>query len=111
MQQISKVKILRAKENLKMKSSTWRGHQQLESTSQRLPKKNKQVGAKAIWQTLLAYLTTSSEPHVWKTQDATGHTQWNAYDPVTRQSAYLASAEEMRVWLEERHYQHHLAAH
>lgn len=111
-----------------MKSFTiWQDSQQLKAPAQRVQKRNSSIGAKLnnIWQTVIAYLATTSEPHVWTSQrsagggsgdvpvqaeDATGYTQWNAYDPLTRQFAHFASAQEMRVWLEERHYQYHLAA-
>jgi hypothetical protein len=93
---------------------SWQEYQKLELISDELQQKpNKpSLGGKLndIWQAVLAYLATSTEPHVWKTQDATGHAQWKAYDPVTKHSAECSSEEEMQVWLEERHYQYHLTA-
>lgn len=58
-----------------------------------------------LWHSTLAYLKPSSEPHVWKTEDAMGYPAWSAYDPITRRSIEQVSAHELRVWLEERHYQ------
>ncbi|MBF2049418.1 MAG: hypothetical protein EDM05_040795 [Leptolyngbya sp. IPPAS B-1204] len=58
-----------------------------------------------IWQSLVAYFSTSTEPHVWRSEDSNGQVVWHAYDPVTNRSVQQASMDEMRVWLEERHYQ------
>ena len=41
--------------------------------------------------------------------DRQGQTLWSAYDPATGRSIDQLSTEEMRSWLEERHYQNHLA--
>lgn len=60
-----------------------------------------------VWQSVIAHFATSSEPHVWLTQDAQGHPHWKAYDPVTKQSADYLSEQDMRAWLEERHYFYH----
>ncbi|MBW4661143.1 MAG: hypothetical protein KME15_20905, partial [Drouetiella hepatica Uher 2000/2452] len=57
-----------------------------------------------FWQRTLAYLNPSSEPRVWQIQDA-GKVTWNAYDPTTRESIKQVSVQELRVWLEELHYQ------
>jgi hypothetical protein len=59
---------------------------------------------KSIWQTATAHLESSSEPRVWSTQDQTGRVTWSACDPTTRQSISQLNEQEMRVWLEERHY-------
>ncbi len=90
-----------------MKSATnWRIAQQLESTFQKSPQEQQSLKTKLshLWQTLLAYLTPSLEPRVWLSLDVTGRPQWNAYDPVTGKSTHLASEDEMRIWLEKRHY-------
>lgn len=97
---------------MKLKSRlNWQEYQEMELISDKLQQKpNKpSLGAKLnnLWQSVLAYFATSSEPCVWNTQDSTGHTQWKAYDPVTRQSACCDSEEELRAWLEERHYPYH----
>lgn len=59
------------------------------------------------WQIALAYFATSSEPHVWQSQDASGLPQWKAFDPITQRTAEYSTESEMRAWLEERHYQYH----
>lgn len=53
----------------------------------------------------MARLDVSDEPRVWPGQSWNGEPAWNAYDPITGQSAYLVSEAELRVWLEELHYQ------
>lgn len=62
-------------------------------------------GVKALWQRAIAHLTVSDEPHVWHSQDAQGQTLWNAYDSRTGRSISRVSATNLRIWLEERHYQ------
>lgn len=58
----------------------------------------------ALWQNLLARLETNTEPHVWQTSDGSDQTLWNAYDPITQMTINHASADELRIWLEELHY-------
>ncbi|WP_404788743.1 hypothetical protein [Altericista sp. CCNU0014] len=58
-----------------------------------------------------AYFTAGSEPYVWETTNAAGYPQWNAYDPTTRTAIEGVSEAELRIWLEERHYQYHCSAH
>lgn len=53
---------------------------------------------------VLAYFVASSEPHIWTTEDAQGHTHWKAFDPATNQFVDWLSEEELRVWLEKRHH-------
>jgi hypothetical protein len=62
------------------------------------------------FQRTVSELSVSTEPHVWQTQDSTGKTVWNAFDPMTKRSIEQVSAQELRVWLEERHYQQGWAA-
>lgn len=64
----------------------------------------------SLKQSITTYLYVSSEPYVWETVDRDGHVQWNGYDPITHQSVQVDSEDEMRVWLEDRHYQYHLSA-
>jgi hypothetical protein len=59
-----------------------------------------------IWQAIVAHLECTSEPRVWQTQDQVGQDKWNAYDPASRQTLRQVSAQDLRVWLEERHYQY-----
>ncbi|WP_309743211.1 MULTISPECIES: hypothetical protein [unclassified Chamaesiphon] len=56
-----------------------------------------------LWQTLVAHAAGTGEPRVWKTQTENG-CQWNAYDPSTHQTLRQVSSQELRVWLENRHY-------
>jgi hypothetical protein len=93
-----------------MKSQlSWKEYRALEFSTEQPAKTPARLGLKAklnhLWQRVIAYLNPSTEPHVWQTEDSTGQVVWNAYDPVTRQSVEQVSASEMRVWLEERHYQ------
>lgn len=92
----------------------WQDYQKLEfpthqTTQARSYRSFKNYGLKAklqdAWQRAVAYLSTSSEPHVWRSQDSTGQVIWNAYDPLTRRSIERVSMNEVRVWLEERYYQ------
>jgi hypothetical protein len=57
------------------------------------------------WERTLAGFSFSAEPHVWQTQDSTGKELWSAFDPMTKRSIDRVSADELRAWLEERHYQ------
>ncbi len=57
-----------------------------------------------FWHGLLAHLEATSEPRVWKVSNTQGETLWNAYDPITQMAIDHASADELRVWLEELHY-------
>ncbi len=49
-----------------------------------------------------AWSSIESEPQIKKIFDQEGHTWWQAYDPITRQTTYLESEEEVLIWLEER---------
>lgn len=93
-----------------MKSQlSWQDYQNLEFPSHLTPKNRPHRSLKTqlndLWQSIIASLSTSSEPHVWLTKDGAGHTVWNAYDPVTQRSIEQVSANELRAWLEDRHYQ------
>lgn len=62
-----------------------------------------------IWNVLQQVLTershsTPSEPQIRQISDREGHLWWQAYDPMTGQTTYLESEEEVMVWLEERLY-------
>lgn len=57
-----------------------------------------------FWQSLVARLEATTEPRVWKASDASGATLWNAYDPMSQMAINHASADELRIWLEELHY-------
>jgi hypothetical protein len=75
------------------------------STSQTAQKANLLTKLSNWWERTLSEFSFSSEPHVWQTQDSTGKELWNAFDPMTKRSIERVSANELRVWLEERHYQ------
>jgi hypothetical protein len=94
-----------------MKSQLNWNHQTLQSlTAQPTQKRSLLTKLSDFWQKIFADLSASAEPHVWQTQDSTGKTGWNAYDPMTKRSIEQVSAPELRAWLEERHYQRGWAA-
>jgi hypothetical protein len=86
----------------------WQTYQNLELIPNQAPQKGSQRSLgdrlKDIWQRAIAYLETSSEPRVWQTRDVSGQTVWSAYDPIRKRSIEQVSVQEMRAWLEERHY-------
>jgi hypothetical protein len=92
-----------------MKSQlNWNNSQNLDSrTSQSLQAQGRHLSAKLndIWQHALSYFYVSTEPRVWRTEDSLGRTAWSAYDPTTGRSIEHVSVQDLRVWLEERHYQ------
>lgn len=82
---------------------------QIEAASlQTQPKRNLHLRTKLndLWQAVIEFLETSSELYITQIQDKTGQTQWKAFDPITGQSAQFDSEEDVRVWVEERYYQH-----
>ncbi len=44
------------------------------------------------------------EPQISQITDREGHLWWQAYDPITGQTTYLDSEQEVQIWLEERLY-------
>ena len=56
-----------------------------------------------LFQSLVAQMTNASEPRVWKSQDTTGRTLWNAYDETFDRIIRNASETELREWLEHRY--------
>lgn len=92
-----------------MKSQlNWNNSQNLDTrTSQSLRSQHRRLSAKLndIWQHTLSYFYTSSEPRIWRTEDSCGRTAWSAYDPMTGRSIEQVSVQDLRIWLEERHYQ------
>ncbi|MBD1997644.1 hypothetical protein H6G00_13570 [Leptolyngbya sp. FACHB-541] len=92
---------------------TWQEYQNVELVSHQSPNgKRPKFGAKlsSLWRTMLAHLKVSSEPQVWQTRNTAGEIVWNAYNPATGQSLDQVSEQEVRAWLEERHYQYSLTA-
>lgn len=59
---------------------------------------------KAIWLNWIKALVISSELQVWQTYYCNGCTCWHAYDPITKRSACFSCEEDMRAWIEQRHY-------
>ena len=57
----------------------------------------------ALFQSLVAQMTDSSEPRVWQSQDTAGRTLWNAYDGTFNRIIRNASETELRDWLEHRY--------
>ncbi len=57
-----------------------------------------------LLQQVVASLTKAPEPRIGRVKDSFGKTAWCVYDPITGQSARLASETEVRIWLEERYY-------
>lgn len=93
-----------------MKSQlSWQEYQTLEMIPQR-PSQRRQSQLNKIWQSIVTFFAASEEPHVWKGLNQAGQSMWKAYDPITHQSADYETEEEMRAWLEERHYQYHRCA-
>jgi hypothetical protein len=90
-----------------MKSLNWHNVQTLERVFHQptQPGRTWKTEVNDLWQTAIAHLAVSDEPHVWKSQDERGYTVWNAYDPKTGRSVNKLSESDVRVWLEERHYQ------
>ncbi len=82
---------------------------QIEAASlQPQPKRNLQsLRAKLndLWQAVIGSLETSSELYITQIQDTTGQ-KWKAFDPITGRFAQFDSEEDVRVWVEERYYQH-----
>ncbi|WP_421658090.1 hypothetical protein [Leptothermofonsia sp. ETS-13] len=52
-----------------------------------------------IWQRLVDAMAISSEPRIWQTIEEDGNVWWNVYNPNTRHTFYMASEEEVLIWL------------
>lgn len=89
-----------------MKSQlTWQDAQTLER-SLRQPTRtgsNWKAQFNNLRQSVIARLALSDEPRAWQAQNEQGEMRWNAYDPKTGRSVSNKSADELRVWLEERY--------
>lgn len=75
-------------------------------TSEPLKTSNWSAQLGKLWTRLIDALSTSSEPSVELVRDWLGHSHWRAYDPVTSQTFYCDSEEEVRIWLEDRYHIH-----
>ena len=58
-----------------------------------------------VWHNLVNYLTRPPEPRVQKKCNHRGKIWWKVYDPYTNRSAEFSSEAEVRMWLDQRHYQ------
>jgi len=74
------------------------------SQNKNQPQKIQQILHQA-WYNLVDYFTRLPEPKVVKTSNHRGETLWKVYDPYTNASAEFASEAEVRMWLDQRHYQ------
>jgi len=55
-------------------------------------------------QAAASWLTYESELQVWQEPNPDGKDMWHAYDPVSDRAFCTDSENEMRQWIEERHY-------
>lgn len=71
------------------------------------------AGSSSFWERLWQMLNqpipgiwqrSPQEPQISQIADREGHLWWQAYDPLTGQTTYLDSEEEVQIWLEERLY-------
>ncbi len=76
-------------------------HQQPKETVNKLAVVSK---ISRLLQQVVASLTKAPEPRIGTVKDSFGKTVWCVYDPITLQSARLASETEVRIWLEKRYY-------
>ncbi|MBD3883495.1 hypothetical protein IFO70_17135 [Phormidium tenue FACHB-886] len=90
---------------------SYQAYQQLELISSEKSTNKLSLGTRLnnVWQSLISYLAGSSEPHVWKTQAADG-SHWQVFDPIAQRKLTFDSEADVRVWLEERHYQYGFAS-
>jgi len=58
---------------------------------------------KRIWDRFVQYCLGYSEPQITLKRDRSGEHYWSVYDPTTHQSLTFWSANEVRIWLEERY--------
>lgn len=58
----------------------------------------------SILQCLSSLVISNDELKIWQTRDWQGQIWWHAFDPKTGHSTYVATEDEMRVWLEKRYY-------
>jgi hypothetical protein len=72
-----------------------------------------QSDRRKLWRTLWHQLnqplfsghsTASHEPKIRQVADQGGRVWWYAHDPLTGQTIYLESEEDVQIWLEERLY-------
>jgi hypothetical protein len=54
-----------------------------------------------IWQKFMDVVTPTYEPEVWQTTDRAGNIWWNVYNPITAQTLYMETEEEVMIWLDQ----------
>ncbi|MBD2731699.1 hypothetical protein H6G96_36845 [Nostoc sp. FACHB-892] len=74
-----------------------------QSTWQKLTTKLKRLG-QWVWN----QVTTKPELKIRQCKDRAGNVWYQVYNPNTGRTAYLASEEEVRFWIEESFYQRHV---
>ncbi len=79
------------------------GHRNTDRTSQAANQPQAISLVYRLGQAVTNFLRCSTEPQVWQKRDRHGNLCWQLYDPSTNQSATFASADEVRMWLEERY--------
>jgi hypothetical protein len=57
-----------------------------------------------IFQTLIAKLSSSTEPQIKLRYSPSGHEYWHVYDPTTGKAATFTAETDVRVWLEQRYH-------
>ena len=75
-------------------------------SSSNSPKASHRLGLRwlnNLFSVLVSQLVSSSDPLVWRTEDASGEAVWNAKDTASGKVIRGASEAELRVWLEERY--------
>jgi hypothetical protein len=58
---------------------------------------------KRIWDRFVQYCLGNPEPRITLKRDRSGEHYWVVYDPISNQSTAFWSANEVRIWLEERY--------
>jgi hypothetical protein len=57
-----------------------------------------------FWNVLGHLLVDPTEPSITRKCDRFGHDTFQVYDPKTQKHGEFSSEQEIRVWLEQRHY-------
>jgi len=63
------------------------------------------LGLSQLGKQLIQSIAGNHEVQVWQMSDRAGTSYWRVYDPSTRTSTSFSSANEVRIWLEQRYYQ------
>lgn len=95
--------------SLATNNTYYQREQRLSNAPQRQNVRSWRSEVTEIWQTIVAHWAATSEPRVWQTSAQVGRDSWNAYDPMSHQTLREVSVQDLRVWLEERHYQNNFS--